>query len=194
MIICRINRLTWHQGTIPEDEIWVKIGGDKGGGSFKMSFQVANISTPNPPENTIVFLMYEGPDSYANLSITLQRFIDQIGALQENNGGIHTCTYTIISLVKYTHNYTEERSCEFSCAVTMSFCVICLAFQELMVRSTQTSVTYNSTHIYLSIIIHTGKHFRLWCTMPINQLSTSPESRITPLQQRTCDMIWQDHL
>lgn len=83
MFICRINRLTWHQGTIPEDEIWVKIGWDKGGGSFKMSFQVANISTPNSPENTIVFLMYEGPDSYANLSITLQRFIDQIGALQE---------------------------------------------------------------------------------------------------------------
>lgn len=32
--------LTWHDDNIPRDEVWVKIGGDKGGGSFKMSFQV----------------------------------------------------------------------------------------------------------------------------------------------------------
>ena len=25
--------LTWHEGCIPEEEIWLKIGGDKGGGS-----------------------------------------------------------------------------------------------------------------------------------------------------------------
>lgn len=36
----RTDALTWHNGTIPTNEIWVKIGGDKGGGSFKMSFQV----------------------------------------------------------------------------------------------------------------------------------------------------------
>ena len=26
--------LTWHNGVIPEDEIWIKLGGDKGGGRF----------------------------------------------------------------------------------------------------------------------------------------------------------------
>ena len=27
-IILRNNKLTWHDGMIPEDEIWVKIGGE----------------------------------------------------------------------------------------------------------------------------------------------------------------------
>ena len=36
----RTEALTWHDNAIPNDEIWVKVGGDKGGGSFKMSFQV----------------------------------------------------------------------------------------------------------------------------------------------------------
>ena len=30
-----IQGLTWHQGAIPADELWVKLGGDKGHGSFK---------------------------------------------------------------------------------------------------------------------------------------------------------------
>lgn len=34
--------LTWHKGGIPQGEIWLKLGGDKGGGSFKMSFQVSH--------------------------------------------------------------------------------------------------------------------------------------------------------
>lgn len=38
--MCRAQALTWYDGHIPTDEIWVKLGGDKGGGSFKMSFQV----------------------------------------------------------------------------------------------------------------------------------------------------------
>ena len=50
--ISRKNRLIWHDGMIPQDEIWVKIGGDKGGGSFKMSFQICNVSHPNSVENT----------------------------------------------------------------------------------------------------------------------------------------------
>lgn len=38
--IHRTQTLTWHDGGIPKDEVWVKLGGDKGGGTFKMSFQV----------------------------------------------------------------------------------------------------------------------------------------------------------
>ena len=76
-----INRLTWHNGTLPEDELWLKIGGDKGGGTFKMSFQVANTPNPNSPENTIVFSLFEAPDSYSNLSIALQPYIEQISDL-----------------------------------------------------------------------------------------------------------------
>ena len=48
--------LTWHEGVIPEDEI--KIGGDKGGSSFKMNFQICNVVTPNSKTNTCVFCAF----------------------------------------------------------------------------------------------------------------------------------------
>ena len=48
-----MHRLTWHEGKIPADEIWVKLGGDKGGGSFKMVFQICNVEHPNSPVNRI---------------------------------------------------------------------------------------------------------------------------------------------
>ena len=38
--------MTWHDGTIPSDEIWVKIGGDKRGGTFKMNFRSATSPAP----------------------------------------------------------------------------------------------------------------------------------------------------
>ena len=33
-ITCSVKRLTWH-GIIPDDEVWVKVGGDKGSTTFK---------------------------------------------------------------------------------------------------------------------------------------------------------------
>ncbi len=47
-----MHRLTWHGGKIPENEVWIKLGGDKGGGSFKMTFQICNVTHPNSPVNT----------------------------------------------------------------------------------------------------------------------------------------------
>jgi len=40
------HMLTWQNG-IPEEEICVKIGGDHGRDSFKISFQILNILKPN---------------------------------------------------------------------------------------------------------------------------------------------------
>ncbi|XP_070575345.1 uncharacterized protein [Ptychodera flava] len=51
-----LGRLTWHCGTIPEDIIQIKIGGDKGGGSMKFIFEVCNLEHPNAKENTVVWL------------------------------------------------------------------------------------------------------------------------------------------
>ena len=59
---------------ISQEEVWVKVGGDKGGGSFKMSFQIGNVSTPNAPPNTFVFDIYEGHDSPSNLHICLDQY------------------------------------------------------------------------------------------------------------------------
>ena len=39
--------LTWHQGAIPSNELWVKLGGDKGHGSFKLNLQLVNTANPN---------------------------------------------------------------------------------------------------------------------------------------------------
>ncbi len=75
---CSVHRLTWHEERLPQDEIWVKIGGDKGGGSFKMNFQICNVHNPNSPNNTCVFCVYEAPDSPANLSLALGRYREQI--------------------------------------------------------------------------------------------------------------------
>lgn len=67
-----------HSDTIPEDEVWVKVGGDKGGGIFKMFFQIGNTSNPNSPENTSLFALYEAHDSASNLRICLEQYGDQI--------------------------------------------------------------------------------------------------------------------
>ncbi len=76
-----MHRLTWH-GILPEEEVWLKIGGDKGGGSFKMNFQVVNVHHPNSPNNTCAFCVFEAPDTPANLLIALQRYREQVNQLQ----------------------------------------------------------------------------------------------------------------
>ena len=79
----RAGRLTWHDGVIPENEIWVKLGGDKGGGSFKMSLQIGNLVHPNSPHNTIVFCAFEAADTSCNLHIGLDRYAEQIACLKD---------------------------------------------------------------------------------------------------------------
>lgn len=77
------NQLTWHNGAIPSDQIWVKLGGDKGGGTFKMHFQICNVCQPNSPSNTCIFCIFMAYDSVTNLHIGLDRYVDQIKDLQE---------------------------------------------------------------------------------------------------------------
>ena len=74
--------MTRHNDIIPEDEVWIKLGGDKGGGTFKMCFQPLNVMCPNSPENTCVFSLFEAPDTYTNLYICLERYIEEIDELQ----------------------------------------------------------------------------------------------------------------
>ena len=38
--------LTWHGGVIPSSEIWIKLCGDKGNGSFKLALQLVNTAHP----------------------------------------------------------------------------------------------------------------------------------------------------
>ena len=70
----------------------MKVGGDKGGRSFKMSFQIGNTTNPNAPENTCVFALYEGHDSAANLHICLDQYRDQIS-------NISTATWRLVFMM-----------------------------------------------------------------------------------------------
>ena len=72
---CRTGRLTWHEGFIPANEIWLKIGGDKGGW---MIFQIVHVATPNSVHNICIFSCFAAGDSVTNLHVALDRFKDQV--------------------------------------------------------------------------------------------------------------------
>lgn len=72
----------WHD-IIPKDEIWVKIGGDKGGGSFKMAFQIANLNNPNAKTNTIVYTAFAATDNPYNIKLGLDRYMSDVQCLQQ---------------------------------------------------------------------------------------------------------------
>ena len=59
---------------IKDNDIHVKIGGDHGDDSFKLSYQIANLSHPNSTDNTVVFSIFEAKDYRSNIKIRLTRF------------------------------------------------------------------------------------------------------------------------
>ena len=66
---------------IPRNEVHLKIGGDHGGGSFKMSYQIGNVNHPNKLVNTVIFSVFNNKDSRANLGIGLGRFKTHVSKL-----------------------------------------------------------------------------------------------------------------
>lgn len=80
--MCRMNMLEW--GNIPREQVWVKIGGDGGGGSTKFFYQVANTAKTNSIKNTIAFCVYAADERTSNLHTALDHFIPQIDALQNS--------------------------------------------------------------------------------------------------------------
>ena len=55
-----------HHKFIQKNEIHVKVSGYQGGGSFKMSYEIANVHNPNNTDNTIVFIISEAKDYRSN--------------------------------------------------------------------------------------------------------------------------------
>jgi hypothetical protein len=62
------------------------VGGDKGGSSFKMSFQICNVLSPNAVNNTYVFCVFQAADTPVNLTIALERYCEQINELHLDTG------------------------------------------------------------------------------------------------------------
>ena len=67
-----------------KNEINLKIDGHHGGGSFKMSFQVANVENLNQKDNTVFFSIFEEKDYRVNIKLDLECFKIQIKELQES--------------------------------------------------------------------------------------------------------------
>ena len=82
--------LTWHDNTIPQDEIWIKLGGDHGKSSLKLTLQIANLEKPNAKRNVVVIGMAPIRDTYENLRTILnvcqlQKEIKTMESLTWNN-------------------------------------------------------------------------------------------------------------
>ena len=77
------NLLTWHNNAIPDDEIWIKIGGDYGGNSFKLMLQVANVSEANSKKNTCLITIADCKDSHKNLAKVLKPYKKEISNLEK---------------------------------------------------------------------------------------------------------------
>ena len=79
------NMLTWHSNSIPDSEIWVKIGADHGRSSLKFTLQIANTQKPNSQQNTIVIALASVRDSYENIARFLEGgFGDELAALHSH--------------------------------------------------------------------------------------------------------------
>eukprot|EP00057_Strongylocentrotus_purpuratus_P005186 XP_003730386.1 PREDICTED: uncharacterized protein LOC100891379 isoform X1 [Strongylocentrotus purpuratus] len=76
-----LGELTFHDGML--EEIWVKIGGDKGGDTFKLMLQIANLSHPNSLRATNIIGLFPGKDTPFNLDVTLSTLVEQIDVLQK---------------------------------------------------------------------------------------------------------------
>lgn len=74
--------LTNHGGAIPSDELWFKIGGDKGRGSFKFNIQLVNIPHPNSVKKTKLLAVFKAGDSTTNLHVALDRYREHIKEVQ----------------------------------------------------------------------------------------------------------------
>lgn len=70
--------LFWHNGAIPSDELWVKLGGDKGRGSFKMNIQLVNTQHPNSMKRTTLLSVFKASDTTTNLHIALDMYKEHV--------------------------------------------------------------------------------------------------------------------
>lgn len=70
--------LTWHKGAIPANEIWVKLGGDKGHGSFKLNLQLVNTAHPNSIKNTCLLSVFKAGDTTTNLHTALNMYREHV--------------------------------------------------------------------------------------------------------------------
>lgn len=75
--------MTWHDGVVPSNELWLKLGGDKGHGSFKLNLQLVNTTNPNSMKNTTLLSIFKANDSTTNLHTALDIYKEHVKEAQE---------------------------------------------------------------------------------------------------------------
>ena len=74
---------------LKDKEVHIKIGGDDGGGSFKLSYQIGNVSHPNSTDNTLVFSIFEPKDHRSKDWVA---WIPRTNKHSANNETVISCT------------------------------------------------------------------------------------------------------
>lgn len=75
--------MTTHDGMIPKDQLYVKLGGGHGQGSMKFAYQLANLDKPNASKKTVVFSIFEAKDTCNNMRTALGRYKEQLEELKQ---------------------------------------------------------------------------------------------------------------
>jgi hypothetical protein len=82
MVVYRSGPGLVSHGRIPDDELWIKLGGDKGHGSFKFNLQLCNTLHPNSQKNTTLLAMCMAGDTVANLHVALDQYQEQLTEIE----------------------------------------------------------------------------------------------------------------
>ena len=80
--------MNFHGGVIPDDEIWIKLGGDKGHGSFKFNLQLVNTAHPNSVKNTVLLSVFRAGDTITNLHTALDMYKEHVMECQGMTVGL----------------------------------------------------------------------------------------------------------
>ena len=63
------DKLTWHDGAIPENEVWVKVGGDHGQGRLKFNLAIVNTKNLISMDNNVLIGMAGVKDPIEKMEI-----------------------------------------------------------------------------------------------------------------------------
>ena len=116
---------------MPQDELWVKLGGDKGRGSFKVNLQLCNVQHPNSQKCTSLISMCMASDSVANLHTCLDMYAEQVKEIEGMELRLDVLRYTDNSQ-HFTVHAVDVEFQFFSPEITSSYAV-CMACQGPLV-------------------------------------------------------------
>ena len=106
------NRLTWHGGIIPQDEIWIKLGGDKGGDTMKVSFQIVNVATPNSVKKQWCFVPLQQWIRWPTSTLLWTDTAIRSKSCKQQSGGTHVnvplhALFTLLHIFKIITTFTH---------------------------------------------------------------------------------------